>query len=175
MSTFVVEHGHSLDVSWEVPGASLEGVPLNVRNSFVVLTYPDGSTRTINAVEGLTITREVQEQKIMANLNWSDTKDFPIGDTEYHLYIESTEGVPLVDETGIFSLTEPVSAPTERTVRPWDLLNPWETRASDEVKEERMTICNDCDQLHHGVCDVCHCIMKLKTGLGRATCPLGKW
>jgi hypothetical protein len=60
--------------------------------------------------------------------------------------------------------------------RPWDLLTT-ESRVSDEIQKERMSICNACPELikltHQ--CKKCGCVMNLKTKLKEAVCPIGKW
>jgi hypothetical protein len=62
-------------------------------------------------------------------------------------------------------------------VRPWDLLNPNVPRASQELANERYTICKTCPELIKLTyqCKKCGCFMKAKTTLQQATCPLGKW
>ena len=63
------------------------------------------------------------------------------------------------------------------TTRPWDMLNPNAERASEEVVEERMSMCLKCPELI-GVtkqCKKCGCMMTAKTKLLQATCPIGKW
>jgi hypothetical protein len=63
------------------------------------------------------------------------------------------------------------------TARPWDLLNPNQPKASDDVVESRMTICESCPRFLHLTkqCRECGCVMTAKTKLIHATCPLGKW
>jgi len=63
------------------------------------------------------------------------------------------------------------------TTRPWDMLNPNAERASDDVAETRMSICNSCPELLRLTkqCKQCGCMMTAKTKLLQATCPLGKW
>ena len=58
---------------------------------------------------------------------------------------------------------------------PLDALRPSTPRVSADVAAERMAICDACDRLHMGICGVCKCVMKIKTTLGPAECPLGKW
>jgi hypothetical protein len=61
--------------------------------------------------------------------------------------------------------------------RPWDLLNPSTEFATESVQEERYSICKLCPEFI-GVtsqCKKCGCIMKLKTKLLLAQCPLEKW
>jgi hypothetical protein len=62
-------------------------------------------------------------------------------------------------------------------VTPFDLINPKSPRSSEDLKKERMSICNDCPELIKLTtqCKQCHCIMYLKTTLEEAKCPLGKW
>jgi hypothetical protein len=60
-------------------------------------------------------------------------------------------------------------------VTPLDLLNPYEYNENSEEVKERMKTCKSCDFFYAGVCKKCGCIMKFKTKLRDATCPLGKW
>jgi hypothetical protein len=62
-------------------------------------------------------------------------------------------------------------------VRPWDLLNPNETRAAEEVANLRYDICKECPMLIKisKQCRKCGCFMAAKTKLLHATCPLNKW
>jgi len=61
--------------------------------------------------------------------------------------------------------------------RPWDVLNPNTEKASEEEAERRMSICEQCPSLLKitNQCKECGCVMKLKTKLMKATCPLDKW
>jgi hypothetical protein len=61
--------------------------------------------------------------------------------------------------------------------RPWDLLNPNIAYASDEAQVKRFKICKACPELIKltSQCKKCGCIMKLKTKLEQAVCPIGKW
>jgi predicted nucleic acid binding AN1-type Zn finger protein len=49
--------------------------------------------------------------------------------------------------------------------------------APSKVASERMLICEACDKYSPltTTCDVCHCIMPLKTTFANMSCPLGKW
>lgn len=61
--------------------------------------------------------------------------------------------------------------------RPWHMFSSEEPRASDEVAEKRMGICNNCPELISITkqCKQCKCVMPAKTKLLQATCPIGKW
>ena len=63
------------------------------------------------------------------------------------------------------------------SVKPWDLFNPNQPRASKEIRDERLRICNLCQHFISVTkqCSKCGCIMPLKTKLSNAMCPLNKW
>lgn len=62
-------------------------------------------------------------------------------------------------------------------VKPWDMLNPKEPRSSEDVVQDRLTICATCEFFKPRTqqCSKCGCFMKMKTQLERAYCPLHKW
>jgi len=61
--------------------------------------------------------------------------------------------------------------------RPWDLLNPNTDFASNELQEQRYSVCRSCPEFIDLTtqCKKCGCIMKLKTRLSAAQCPINKW
>lgn len=61
--------------------------------------------------------------------------------------------------------------------RPWDLVNPNTEWAEEEKANARFDICKMCPEFISLTtqCKKCGCIMKAKTKLEKATCPLGKW
>lgn len=63
------------------------------------------------------------------------------------------------------------------SVSPLDLINPNTEWASNEVAEQRYSICKGCPELIKSTkqCKKCGCFMAAKTKLQGATCPLGKW
>jgi hypothetical protein len=65
----------------------------------------------------------------------------------------------------------------QRTVKPWDFLNPNTQYASEELFKERFDMCKACPELIDltKTCKKCGCFMAAKTKLLGATCPLGKW
>lgn len=65
----------------------------------------------------------------------------------------------------------------ERPARPWDLFNKNIGRVQTVVAEKRLAICEECPRFIKATtqCKECGCIMKLKTKLPNASCPLGKW
>jgi hypothetical protein len=61
--------------------------------------------------------------------------------------------------------------------RPWDLINPNIKNVTIEIQEKRLKVCQSCDRFIKKTtqCKECGCIMKLKTKLPHASCPLNKW
>lgn len=61
--------------------------------------------------------------------------------------------------------------------RPWDLLDPDVAKASDLLTFNRFSICQQCSEFIKltSQCKKCGCIMKIKTKLELAECPIHKW
>jgi hypothetical protein len=45
------------------------------------------------------------------------------------------------------------------------------SRAPDEVVKERMAICGQCSYYNHNKCDLCGCVMTIKSQWANMTCP----
>ena len=62
------------------------------------------------------------------------------------------------------------------SAKPWHLIHK-ANYVNDSVAHERLSICTGCPEFIKitGQCKQCGCIMKLKTLLKQATCPLNKW
>ena len=61
--------------------------------------------------------------------------------------------------------------------RPWDIINPNIEYVSDDIQKTRFDICQSCPEFVKLTtqCKKCGCVMKLKTKLPLASCPIGKW
>lgn len=70
-----------------------------------------------------------------------------------------------------------MSEQKERPARPWDLFNKNIGRVESDIAKTRLDICNGCERFIKATtqCKECGCIMKLKTKLPNASCPLNKW
>lgn len=68
------------------------------------------------------------------------------------------------------------AANPDRDAKPWDLINP-NLRVDEKIAEERFAICLECPELTKKThqCRKCGCMMKQKTKLANASCPIGKW
>ena len=62
-------------------------------------------------------------------------------------------------------------------VKPWDILNPNEPRSDEQIKADRLAICENCEHFKQKMrqCRLCNCFMDIKTTLTRAKCPVDKW
>jgi hypothetical protein len=64
----------------------------------------------------------------------------------------------------------------QNIVSPIDFINPITEYASDEEKNRRYSICEECPYLTKTKrCEKCGCFMAAKTRLFNAVCPEGKW
>lgn len=61
--------------------------------------------------------------------------------------------------------------------RPWHLITERNNLLSEDDSNKRFDICKACPEFISATtqCKKCGCIMKLKTKLPQATCPLEKW
>jgi len=60
--------------------------------------------------------------------------------------------------------------------RPWHLFDPVQ-RVSEDLAAKRYDLCKGCEHFIKATtqCTKCGCIMKAKTLLKNAECPIGKW
>lgn len=99
-----------------------------------------------------------------------------VGEHPFTVHAEDAHGEPLLDDEGVIVVAASDGSPNRRSeVRPWDLLDPEEPRVEKQVRDDRFAICKACDRFHVGVCSECLCVMRWKTTLSRASCPIGKW
>lgn len=98
------------------------------------------------------------------------------GEHPFMVHAEDAHGVALLDDAGTIRVAPADGSPNRREeVRPWDLLDPKEPRVEKAERDARYAVCKACDRLHMGVCAECKCVMRWKTTLANATCPIGKW
>jgi hypothetical protein len=81
-----------------------------------------------------------------------------------------------VNDHDDYSMGLMLGASEPHPVRVIDLIDPNIPRANEQQRAERMSICRSCDKFRMGtLCSECNCIMKFKTWLSPATCPIHKW
>lgn len=66
---------------------------------------------------------------------------------------------------------------SDREMKPWDLINPFQPRSPEDLVAYRLEICSSCEfyRPNRDRCAKCGCFMNLKTKLENARCPLKKW
>ena len=71
------------------------------------------------------------------------------------------------DENGNYS---------QQTILLSEMLAPNSLKVDQETREARLGVCQSCDHLKFPErCELCGCIMRAKTWLADATCPINKW
>lgn len=55
-----------------------------------------------------------------------------------------------------------------------DNLDP-ELRAAEELYEERLSVCRECELLLQGMCRSCGCYVELRAAVNKNRCPEKKW
>lgn len=48
-------------------------------------------------------------------------------------------------------------------------------RASDELYQNRLALCKECDYLNEGTCGACGCFVELRAATAIGKCPYKKW
>jgi len=48
-------------------------------------------------------------------------------------------------------------------------------RATEDVYEQRLAICRECDLLMDGTCNACGCYVELRAATKASRCPKKKW
>lgn len=47
--------------------------------------------------------------------------------------------------------------------------------ASDELKQQRLDVCNSCEHKVNDGCNECSCLLVVRTAYKESFCPIGKW
>ena len=48
-------------------------------------------------------------------------------------------------------------------------------KASEEIYEERLSVCKECELLMQGMCRTCGCYVELRAAIRNRSCPNEKW
>lgn len=48
-------------------------------------------------------------------------------------------------------------------------------RVDEQVYEQRLTVCKECDRLHEATCQACGCYVELRAAIRHGRCPYKKW
>lgn len=81
-----------------------------------------------------------------------------------------------VNESDDYAMAQLPGMDDPRPMSVLDLIDPSVARADKATRDARLSECRSCDRLKAGTfCAECSCVMKFKTWLSPATCPLGYW
>lgn len=117
---------------------------------------------------------ELADKTVIIAMAIDDPGILGVGTHPFEVWATDLAGSIILNESGTIVVADGTPAPP-REVRPWDLLNPNSDRASKADRNARMDVCRGCSELRLGVCQKCSCVMRWKTSLLDAVCPLGKW
>lgn len=48
-------------------------------------------------------------------------------------------------------------------------------RADEQVYEQRLAVCKECDRLYEATCQACGCYVELRAAIRHGRCPYKKW
>lgn len=186
MNNFSLVRGQPFEHEWPIDYSIFDEDKLDSTIEFKIYDSNNNNVLNLSFNYGMTIIQFDGHQKSNLVISIFDTDVLSEGEYTFSYDPQTFSGRKLEKIFGTIS----VSSPTEytpfpnqkREVRPWDLLRSKAPgaageRASDEDQEKRMSICEACPRFVKltSQCLECGCIMKLKTKLAAATCPLGKW
>lgn len=184
-NNFNITRGHPFENEWIIQYDIFDEDKIDPTIPFVITNKSNNEEIILYFNYGMSIMKYNNEEVTKLVISIFDTDIFDNGEYSYE-YLGKTLGRK---EIGHFHGKITVSSedsdkePTiKRQARPWDFLKskaPGEAgeRASEEKQDERMSICETCPSFIKLTtqCKECGCIMKMKTKLEQAVCPLGKW
>ena len=169
----IIEQGQPLEMTWPIERLTARGHFAVDQESFVSLSHHGQEIDRLTAKVGLDILEETPNWLLHAYV--SDTSFLPVGEIEYEALIQLEGGEVILHDRGVIEVTADIGTEKKPSVYPWDLLKPSSEHVSREVRYERMSVCRSCPQFTAGICRSCFCVMRFKTMLADASCPLGRW
>ena len=169
----IIEQGQSLEMTWPVENLKRRGHFSLDQESFLSLSQGGVEIDRLTAKVGLDILEEGPEWLLHAYI--SDTSFLPLGDIDYTVAIRTEDGESVLEDAGVITVLASTQPEPRKSVYPWDLIKPSSEHVDRETRYQRMTICRACPRFHRGVCGECFCVMRFKTLLADASCPLGRW
>ena len=184
MEKLEITIGHPFEYEWDIDYDIFGEDKLDPTIPFIVRDINGENFISFEFNYGLTTMKFDDDEGSKLILSIYETDMFPEGLYTYEYNPETFSGKKVASISGemIVSYKKSDTLPRKnREVRPWDLLrsknSPEGERAPEEKQKERLSICQECPRFVKmtSQCLECGCIMKLKTKLEAATCPLGKW
>jgi len=179
----IIEKGTAFEELWDLP----KGVNLQDLQVFLPFQLKDDKGHVVQEFflnNGYTFFKYDADGDTKFVLAAYETEELPEGMFYYSHDVTTGDGTVIKTIEGTISIINPEreSLPPKRPVKPWDFLKSKSAgsmgeRSSDEEAEKRISICQGCPRFVKATtqCLECGCIMKLKTKLKQASCPIGKW
>lgn len=203
----IIKKGHPFEYEWTANYDVFSQDYIDNTIPFIIKDSEGNTVIELYLNYGLSFIKFDNEENSRLIVSIFDTDIIPIGTYTYSYHPYTFSGQEIGEYHGTISAIETDQAPliirerrpwdltrdnqkkneleeeesSNRTVKPWDLFRSQDTpegeRASDELQEQRLSICKECPRYvkFTSQCLECGCIMKLKTKLAAAVCPLGKW
>lgn len=185
MKKLEITRGHPFEHEWEIDYDIFSEDKIDSTIPFEIKDKNGNIVFSISFNYGMTVVKFDDEKNSKLILSIFETDMINDGEYSYEYNPLTFSGKTVANISGNIVVSSDLSdsiPKKTRDVRPWDLLrskNPGSAgeRASNQEQEKRMSLCRECPRFVKATtqCLECGCVMKLKTKLAAATCPLGKW
>lgn len=184
MTKLEITRGHPFEYEWKVDFDIFGEDRLDGSIPFIIFNKNNDIVLTLEFNYGMTIAKFDNEDSSRLIISIYETDILEDGDYTFSYEGKTFSGKTIIEVSGtinVSSLKSDTIPKIKRETRPWDLFrsknSPEGERVHEEKRKERLSICEQCPRFVKltSQCLECGCIMKLKTKLAAATCPLGKW
>jgi hypothetical protein len=181
--SFQVTKGMDFEEIWDLP-QEIELSDIQIAAPFQIKNKKGNVVQELYLNNGYTFFKYNDTGEMKFALSAYETEDFPEGEFYFNHEIKKHSGETVANIKGSMTIVNPEKEglPPKRPVRPWDFLKNKGVggegeRSSEEESQKRLSICQECPRFVKATtqCLECGCIMKLKTKLKQASCPIGKW
>lgn len=184
MESLTITINHPFEHEWDIDYDIFDEDKIDTTIPFLIKDVDGDQVLSVEFNNGLTIMKFDDDDgcKLVFSMYETDMLQEGIYTYEYNPMTFGGKEIAKISGEIIVSYKKSDTIPEKvRQVRPWDLLrsktSPEGERVSEEKRQERLSVCEECPRFVKltSQCLECGCIMKLKTKLAAATCPLGKW
>lgn len=151
----------------------------DVRNfsfgSFIDIYKNDKHVISLYRNSGFSFIKRSDMDGVFIDISVTDTSFLDAGEYTWTIDLLDLENKLIKQVFEKFIVIDQPIREIQKNVKPWDLLNNKIPRVDRETSDYRYSICKSCERFRSGICLECGCLMKLKTTLSAAYCPLHKW
>lgn len=184
MTNLEITKGHPFEYEWEVDFDIFGEDYLDGSIPFIIRDKNGENVLSLEFNYGMTIAKFNNEDRTRLIISIYETDILENGEYTYVYEGKTLSGKEVANLYGKIKVSSEKSDTVpviKREARPWDLFRSKKSaegeRVTEEKRKERLSTCEQCPRFVKltSQCMECGCIMKLKTKLAHATCPLGKW